>query len=114
MEQKSFQWLRKIDDPIAAKLRNPNATILHINDMHLLVMEQQQQPVEGHDAASVPATIFVHLTNDEGTVSSSKTFVNQLIIPSVQRTDAGRYFCVVTNAAGQFVYQSAYLQVVNG
>ena len=28
--------------------------------------------------------------------------------------DAGRYFCVVTNAAGQFVYKSAYLEVLEG
>uniref|UniRef100_A0A915D194 Immunoglobulin domain-containing protein n=1 Tax=Ditylenchus dipsaci TaxID=166011 RepID=A0A915D194_9BILA len=73
----------------------PNATILHINDMHLVVLEQK------NDAVQV-----------QGKDSEDSSYTNQLVISNVQQQDSGRYFCVVTNAAGQFVYRSAYLEVV--
>lgn len=67
--------------------------------MHLLVLEQGKEHVQN---------------NNEKTTVNEKFYVNQLIIPNVQRHDSGRYFCVVTNTAGQFVYHSAYLEVING
>uniref|UniRef100_A0A915E018 Ig-like domain-containing protein n=1 Tax=Ditylenchus dipsaci TaxID=166011 RepID=A0A915E018_9BILA len=90
-----IRWLRKVDDPMAIRAMTPNATILHINDMHLVVLEQK------NDAVQV-----------QGKDSEDSSYTNQLVISNVQQQDSGRYFCVVTNAAGQFVYRSAYLEVV--
>ncbi|KAI1731928.1 immunoglobulin i-set domain-containing protein [Ditylenchus destructor] len=93
-EEPMIRWLRKIDDPIRIRAHSPNATILHINNMHLLVLEQKNDAIR-----------------QEKLDAEKSSYVNQLIITNVQQQDSGRYFCVVTNAAGQFVYRSAYLEV---
>lgn len=62
--------------------------------MHLLVLEQKNDAIR-----------------EEKLDSEKSSYINQLIITNVQQHDSGRYFCVVTNAAGQFVYRSAYLEV---
>lgn len=96
-----FQWLRKIDDPIKVKALTPNATILRINDMHLLVLEQFNDKIQVKSS-----------TNEkENSNNTNKLFINELFIKNVQPQDSGRYFCVVSNTAGQFFYRSAYLNV---
>lgn len=80
----------------------PNATILHINNMHLLVLEQINEAIQ---IQSTTINENVNFNNP------NKSFVNKLLIQNVQPQDSGRYFCVVSNTAGQFVYRSAYLNV---
>jgi hypothetical protein len=90
----TIRWLKGVIDPQTVKLTDKNATILHLNNMHLLLIEQ---PI---DSTKV---------EDETT---EKYYVNTLTISNVQSFDGGRYFCVVTNTAGQFVYRSAFLDVI--
>lgn len=91
-----IQWLRKIENPTLAQKMKPNSTILHINDMHLLVMDQDVEAVRIDNS------------------SNPQTFTNQLTIRDVRAEDAGAYFCVVSNAMGQFVYRSVHLKVFEG
>lgn len=72
--------------------------------MHLLVLEQRNEAIQ----------IQVNTDNEKVNVDSNKSFVNKLLIQNVQPQDSGRYFCVVSNAVGQFVYRSAYLEVREG
>lgn len=78
------------------KAGNPNATILHISGIHLLVLEQP------------PNSTFIEGENNKA------AYINRLVLSDVKNADAGRYFCVVTNSVGQFVYRAAQLSVIPG
>uniref|UniRef100_A0A183BXM6 Ig-like domain-containing protein n=1 Tax=Globodera pallida TaxID=36090 RepID=A0A183BXM6_GLOPA len=96
-EKSVIRWLRLMDNAEAVRVRVPNATVLRLGEMALLVLDQ------GNDAVRV-----------EMDTRGERAFVNELRIPNVQKeVDSGRYFCVVTNPAGQFVFRSAFLRVLD-
>ncbi|KHJ93813.1 immunoglobulin I-set domain protein [Oesophagostomum dentatum] len=90
-----IKWLKEVEDPVAIRRRDPNATIVNASGMHLLVLEQTQ----------------VESISREG---SEHLYTNRLVIPMVTKEHAGRYICVVTSTQGHIVYKAAQLNVVAG
>ncbi|WKY16551.1 hypothetical protein Q1695_001309 [Nippostrongylus brasiliensis] len=88
-----IKWLKEVDDPVAIRRRDPNATIVNASGMHLLVLEQTQVESVSRDGSE-------HL------------YTNRLVIPMVAKEHAGRYICVVTSTQGHIVYKAAQLNVV--
>ncbi|PIO76360.1 immunoglobulin I-set domain protein [Teladorsagia circumcincta] len=83
----------EVEDPVAVRRRDPNATIVNASGMHLLVLEQTQVESVSRDGPD-------HL------------YTNRLVIPMVTKEHAGRYICVVTSTQGHIVYKAAQLNVV--
>ncbi|KAL7070250.1 hypothetical protein ACQ4LE_010285 [Meloidogyne hapla] len=94
-----IRWLRQLDnaDINALRARAPNSSLLKLGQITLLMIEQEDEPVR------------VEKSETEG----QKHFLNELRIINMQKEDSGRYFCVVTNPAGQFVYRSINISVVD-
>ncbi|VDO19481.1 unnamed protein product [Heligmosomoides polygyrus] len=90
-----IKWLKEVEDPVAVRRLDPNATIVNASGMHLLVLEQTQVESVSRDGAE-------HL------------YTNRLVIPMVTKEHAGRYICVVTSTQGHIVYKAAQLNVVAG
>ncbi|KAK5975524.1 Fibroblast growth factor receptor [Trichostrongylus colubriformis] len=88
-----IKWLKEVEDPVAVRRRDPNATIVNASGMHLLVLEQTQVESVSRDGPD-------HL------------YTNRLVIPMVTKEHAGRYICVVTSTQGHIVYKAAQLNVV--
>ncbi|KAJ1372054.1 hypothetical protein KIN20_034113 [Parelaphostrongylus tenuis] len=88
-----IKWLKEIEDPVAIRHRDPNATVVNASGMHLLVLEQTQ----------------VESVSREG---AERLYTNRLVIPTVTKEHAGRYICVVTSTQGHIVYKTAQLNVV--
>ncbi|VDK43839.1 unnamed protein product [Anisakis simplex] len=80
------------DDPASIRRADANATLIHANDMHLLLIEETQ-------------------TN---TQLNEGIYANRLVIPNANIQHAGTYICVVTNADGDIVYRSAHLNIITG
>ncbi|VDM57183.1 unnamed protein product [Angiostrongylus costaricensis] len=88
-----FSFFLKIEDPVAIRHRDPNATVVNASGMHLLVLEQAQVESVSREGAE-------HL------------YTNRLVIPMVTKEHAGRYICVVTSTQGHIVYKTAQLNVI--
>ncbi|VDO28031.1 unnamed protein product, partial [Brugia timori] len=89
-QQPLIKWLKRIEDPNVIRQTNANATLIHANNMHLLLLEKPETSAELSDGVSL----------------------NRLIIPNVRYEHSGTYLCVVTNAHGDIAYRSAYLHVI--
>ncbi|OZC10595.1 immunoglobulin I-set domain protein [Onchocerca flexuosa] len=89
-QQPLIKWLKRVEDPNAIRQTNANATLIHANNMHLLLLEKPETSAELSDGVSL----------------------NRLIIPNVRYEHSGTYLCVVTNAHGDIAYRSAYLHVI--
>uniref|UniRef100_A0A915BZK5 receptor protein-tyrosine kinase n=1 Tax=Parascaris univalens TaxID=6257 RepID=A0A915BZK5_PARUN len=90
--QPIIKWLKRVDDPVAVRRADANATLIHANNMHLLLLEQPQT----------------------GAQLSESVYSNILVIPNANVGHAGTYICVVTNADGDIMYRSAHLNIVPG
>ncbi|CAG9531712.1 unnamed protein product [Cercopithifilaria johnstoni] len=88
--QPLIKWFKRVKDPNVIRQTNANATLIHANNMHLLLLEKPETSAELSDGVSL----------------------NRLIIPNVRYEHSGTYLCVVTNAHGDIAYRSAYLHVV--
>lgn len=86
----ALQWLKRVEDPNAIRRANANATLIHANNMHLLLLEKPETSGELTDGITL----------------------NRLIIPNVRHEHSGTYLCVVTNAHGDIAYRSAFLHVL--
>ncbi|CAI5456115.1 unnamed protein product [Caenorhabditis angaria] len=92
-ENTLIKWLKEVKNPEKEKEEDPNATIIHANGMHLLVLDHiQTETIMPTDADNV--------------------YTNRLTISKVQHEHAGKYICVVTSAEGHIVYKAAELKVL--
>lgn len=89
-QQPLIKWLKRVEDPNAVRRANANATLIHANNMHLLLLEKPETSAELTDGITL----------------------NRLIIPNVRHEHSGTYLCVVTNAHGDIAYRSAFLHVL--
>ncbi|VDK39316.1 unnamed protein product [Gongylonema pulchrum] len=89
-QQPLIKWLKRVEDPNAARRANANATLIHANNMHLLLLEKPETSAELTEGITL----------------------NRLIIPNVRLEHSGTYLCVVTNAHGDIAYRSAFLHVI--
>ncbi|VDN02308.1 unnamed protein product [Thelazia callipaeda] len=89
-QQPLIKWLKRVEDPNAILRINANATLIHANNMHLLLLEKPETTTELSDGITL----------------------NRLIIPNVRHDHSGTYLCVVTNAHGDIAYRSVYLHVI--
>ncbi|KAF7627364.1 hypothetical protein Mgra_00009343 [Meloidogyne graminicola] len=110
-----IRWLRQLDnnDVNALRAREPNSSVLKLGQITLLMIEQEDESA---------------IRIEKSAIDGQKYFLNELRITNLQKEaiyenslqnkkhkldDSGRYFCVVTNPAGQFVYRSINLDVIN-
>ncbi|KHN85071.1 Fibroblast growth factor receptor-like 1 [Toxocara canis] len=89
--QPLIKWLKRVEDPSAIRRVDANATLIHANNMHLLLLEQPQSSSQLSDGL----------------------YTNRLVIPNANFEHAGTYICVVTNADGDIVYRSAHLNILS-
>ncbi|PAV79337.1 hypothetical protein WR25_09711 [Diploscapter pachys] len=88
-----IKWLKEVTDPQETKRKDPNATVISANGMHLLMLEHIQ-------------------TESVLKSTPDNLYINRLTIPLVNEEHAGRYICVVTSTTGHIVYKAAELHVV--